>query len=162
MRGCVRLAFLLTALVACGDRSEEPAASAAAPQAAAVALEPADEQRRHDADMQIKTLIAGLEAFRLDNTRYPTTREGLDALIRRPPNLKRWEGPYLKAGLPRDPWGNVFIYSGPRAKNKGDYKLASYGADGRLGGEGSSGDISNRPATDDDNLFGMADRSLAA
>src|SRR5581483_9641516 len=58
---------------------------------------------------QIEMLGAALDTFRLDIGRYPTSQEGLDALRERPPGLDRWDGPYLKKEVPRDPWGNTYL-----------------------------------------------------
>ena len=82
---------------------------------------------------------AALDTFRLDVGRYPTSQEGLEALRQRPSGVARWDGPYLKKDVPRDPWGNLYIYRSP-----GDidpYELESYGADGIAGGSGDGADI---------------------
>jgi general secretion pathway protein G len=74
-----------------------------------------------------------LETFEVDCARYPTTEEGLQALIQRPPDLPDWKGPYLKRGVPRDPWRNPYVYRFPGLHNN-DYDLYSFGPDGRPGG----------------------------
>jgi general secretion pathway protein G len=89
---------------------------------------------------QLASIESALEIYRLDMLEYPKTLEGL---IKNETNDPRWRGPYLKKGfLPRDPWDNPFQYQrlGPEGK---DYDLYSYGADGKLGGEGELADIRN-------------------
>ncbi len=107
-----------------------------------------DEARVTAAGSDINTLEQALEMYRLDNGRYPTTDQGLEALIRKPagnPEPRNWnrEG-YLKKGqLPVDPWGNPYQYlSGDDGYR---YELYSLGADGREGGEGYDADIGVRP-----------------
>lgn len=92
------------------------------------------------AKAQIELLGQALDQFRLDTGRYPTTEEGLQALVT-DPGIKGWDGPYLKKALPNDPWGNPFHYESPG--NHGDYDLYSYGADGNPGGEGENKDINS-------------------
>jgi general secretion pathway protein G len=71
-------------------------------------------EREHAAQAQIKAFASALDLFRLDTGRYPTTSEGLDALVRRPGPVDGWAGPYLKNGiLPQDPWGQAYTYSAP-------------------------------------------------
>jgi len=108
------------------------------------------ESKEKIARQQIEMISTALDLFRTDVGRYPTTQEGLEALIKRPPSVppERWRGPYLKHGkLPKDPWGNPYHYFGPDSdlvKQKGaDYIIISYGADGKPGGEGEAKDISN-------------------
>ena len=94
------------------------------------------------ARVQIASFSNSLDLFYLDAGRYPTTQEGLAALIRRPTGVQIWNGPYLKGGaVPIDPWRNAFVYVAPGAH--GLYDLVSYGSDGREGGEGSAADITN-------------------
>lgn len=106
-----------------------------------------DEARVTVAKSDIRTLAASLELYRLDARRYPTTEQGLDALVHRPvldPVPETWaEGGYL-AVLPEDPWGNPYIYAAPG--QSGAFDLISYGADGVAGGEGVNADLSNTPA----------------
>jgi general secretion pathway protein G len=89
--------------------------------------------KRLVAKIQIAGLQAALQSFRIDNGRYPTTDEGLTALIHCPGNLKSWKGPYLME-LPRDPWGRFFIYG--YAPQNGTYSLISYGQHEAPGGVG--------------------------
>ena len=93
------------------------------------------------AAVQIADLDKSLELFKLDVGRYPTTEEGLDALVKKPGSANGWSGPYLKGGLPADPWGNPYRY----ANNTGKLEIFSYGADGALGGEGENADIRSVP-----------------
>ncbi len=106
-----------------------------------------DEAKRVKARMQIEQLEQALKLYYLDNGEYPTTEQGLEALVQKPtiePIPKRWrEGGYLEKGkVPVDPWGNPFVYISPGVHNK-DYDLASYGADGVEGGEGKYADITS-------------------
>ncbi len=93
---------------------------------------------------QIELLGAGLDAYRLDNGRYPTTEQGLEALQVEPtfePLPSNWRGPYLRKDVPMDPWGAPFIYLSPGEANPRGYDLLSLGADGELGGEGEDADV---------------------
>lgn len=108
------------------------------------------ESKQKIAKQQIQMISTALDLFRADVGRYPTTEEGLKALVKRPESIppELWKGPYLKnAKLPKDPWGNPYVYYGPdneMVKSKGyDYLIISYGADGKPGGEGEAKDISN-------------------
>ncbi|MEO8241424.1 MAG: type II secretion system major pseudopilin GspG [bacterium] len=105
-----------------------------------------DEARVTVARSDIRTLAASLELYRLDARNYPTTEQGLDALVHRPtlePIPQTWAtGGYL-GNLPNDPWGNPYIYVSPG--ETGPFDLTSYGADGRPGGDGIDADITNAP-----------------
>lgn len=90
---------------------------------------------------QIDALEKALDQFRLDNGRYPTTEEGLNALNIRPANMSKWLGPYLKKEVPLDPWGNAYLYKSPG--EHGDIDLFSYGKDGLPGGEADAVDVTN-------------------
>lgn len=90
---------------------------------------------------QIAQLGTALDAYALDTGRYPTDGEGLEALIEAPGDARNWDGPYLKKAVPKDPWGNAYVYSTGGAT--GAYVLISYGADGKTGGDGDSADISS-------------------
>jgi len=105
-----------------------------------------DEARRAKARMQIESLETALKLYKLDNGNYPTTEQGLQALVEPPavgPPAKNWrQGGYLEKGkVPKDPWGNDFVYVSPGAH--GDYDLSSLGADGEPGGEGKNRDINS-------------------
>ena len=93
------------------------------------------------AKAQIDALDKALDQFRLDVGRYPTTEEGLQALVAAPSNEPAWSGPYLKKGVPADPWGRPYLYAQPGSH--GDFDLLSYGKDGRAGGTGEDADITN-------------------
>ncbi len=95
---------------------------------------------------QIELLGAGLDAYRLDNGRYPTTDQGLEALQTEPvaqPIPTNWRGPYLRKDVPLDPWGNPYIYLSPGEMNPRGYDLLSLGADGEPGGEGEDADVAS-------------------
>jgi general secretion pathway protein G len=93
------------------------------------------------AKAQIDAFEKALDTFRLDVGRYPTTEEGLASLITKPDTAAKWNGPYLRRQLPKDPWGNAYQYHSPGAKN--DFDLLSFGRDGQPGGSGDDADISN-------------------
>ncbi len=90
------------------------------------------------AKAQIELFGQALDQFRLDVGRYPTTQEGLATLVTNP-GIDKWEGPYLKKGLPNDPWGRPYIYTCPGSH--GEYDIVSYGRDGQPGGEGEDKDV---------------------
>lgn len=95
---------------------------------------------------QIEMLGAALDAYRLDNGRYPTTQQGLEALVSMPntePRARNWRGPYLRKGLPLDPWDNPYVFLSPGEVNANGFDLLSYGADGRPGGAGDDADITS-------------------
>lgn len=94
------------------------------------------------AAVQIADLDKSLELFQLDVGRFPSTEEGLEALVKRPGSLPGWNGPYLKGELPRDPWGKPYQYTGPAAG--AEPRIVSLGADGAPGGEGDAADLSSR------------------
>jgi len=101
-----------------------------------------EEARHTKAMLDIQAISSALEMYRLDNSGYPTTDQGLEALVKKPttePIPKRWrEGGYLEQ-VPVDPWGNPYVYLSPGLHR--DYDLISYGADGAKGGEGKDADI---------------------
>jgi len=105
-----------------------------------------EEARRLKAKMQIQAIETALKLYKLDNGFYPTTEQGLQALVE-PPSVgqlpKNWrQGGYLEKGkVPKDPWGNDYVYVCPGVH--GDFDLSSYGADGQPGGEGENADINN-------------------
>ncbi len=105
-----------------------------------------DEARQAKARIMIEGIETALKLYRLDNGFYPTTDQGLRALVEAstiPPVPRSWrEGGYLEKGkVPKDPWGNDFVYLCPGAQ--GEFDLLSYGADGQAGGEGKNKDITN-------------------
>jgi general secretion pathway protein G len=93
------------------------------------------------AKAQIEAFEKALDTFRLDVGRYPTTEEGLNALLTKPPAAAKWNGPYLQKAVPADPWSHPYIYRSPGSK--GDYDIISYGRDGQPGGSGEDADITN-------------------
>lgn len=100
----------------------------------------ADEARTVAARTDIGSLYQALKFYRLDNHRYPTAEQGLRALVARPttePVPQNWK-PYLDK-LPADPWGNPYQYLNPGVRSEVD--VLSWGADGKLGGEGRDADI---------------------
>jgi general secretion pathway protein G len=90
---------------------------------------------------QIDAFEKALETYRLDVGHYPTTEQGLNALMTQPTNTPKWQGPYLKKTPPSDPWGNTYIYKQPGEHS--DFDILSYGRDGKSGGQGEDADIVN-------------------
>ena len=89
--------------------------------------------------IQMESIQAGLDLFRLDMRRYPTAEEGLAALVARPPGAANWSGPYIEgSAAPLDPWDAPYLYEPAGAAG---YTLLSYGADGAPGGDGENADI---------------------
>lgn len=91
---------------------------------------------------QIDALEKALDQYRLDTGHYPSTEQGLGALLQRPQNEPKWNGPYLRKSVPLDPWGKPYQYRAPG--EKGDFDLLSFGRDGTPGGSGENADIDNR------------------
>lgn len=95
------------------------------------------------AKAQIEAFEKALDTYRLDVGRYPTTEEGMGALMTAPPTAgAKWNGPYLKKGVPADPWGRPYAYKSPGSK--GEYEITSLGKDGQPGGTGDNADISSQ------------------
>jgi general secretion pathway protein G len=94
---------------------------------------------------QMKMLEAALETYQMDNTAFPTTEQGLQALIQEPPEARNYQpGGYLRERrIPPDPWGNPYQYEAPGQHNDHTFDLWSFGADGTPGGEGVDADIGN-------------------
>jgi len=90
---------------------------------------------------QIQALDKALEMYRLDIGQFPTSEQGLNALVTRPQKEPTWSGPYLKKAVPLDPWGRPYIFKSPGEHD--DYDLYSLGKDGRPGGEGQNTDITS-------------------
>ncbi|HEX6630796.1 MAG TPA: type II secretion system major pseudopilin GspG [Gemmatimonadaceae bacterium] len=97
------------------------------------------------AKSQIETFGAALDAYRLDNGKYPTTEQGLAALWEAPTTepAPNWKSPYLRKPVPLDPWGHAYAYVSPGEVNPQGYDLVSYGADGQPGGEGEDADLTS-------------------
>lgn len=100
------------------------------------------ESKTKAAKIQIESFASALDLYYLDVGRYPTSSEGLVALVKRPGSTGTWNGPYLKGGLvPADPWGNQYVYRSPG--EHGTYDIISYGSDGTEGGTGAAADITS-------------------
>ncbi|HEX8873640.1 MAG TPA: type II secretion system major pseudopilin GspG [Nitrosospira sp.] len=93
------------------------------------------------AQAQIDSLEKALDQYRLDTGHYPATEQGLAALMTRPANEPKWQGPYLKKIAPPDPWGRSYAYKYPG--ERAEYDLYSFGKDGQPGGTGEAADITN-------------------
>ena len=100
-----------------------------------------DDAKVKTAKAQMNMLSTALDAFRLDTGRYPSTDEGLKILWVKDSDVKDWDGPYLPKKVKKDSWNNPYGYKNP-GKDKNDYDLFSYGADGKEGGNEDSADIS--------------------
>ena len=83
----------------------------------------------------IATMELQLDAFEIDTGRYPTSDEGLKALVEQPTDTDDWHGPYLKRGVPNDPWGSPYVYRCPGEHNTTGYDLYSFGPDRTEGGD---------------------------
>ncbi len=107
-------------------------------------LDKPEEARRTKAAVQIRGLEEALSLFKLDNGFYPSTEQGLQALVEKPTSGRippRWRtGGYIKK-IPKDPWGNDYVYLSPGIH--GDFDIISYGPDGQAGGEGDDADINS-------------------
>lgn len=102
------------------------------------------------AKIQLQSFAGALDLFYLDAGRFPSTAEGLAALVRRTPGVAAWNGPYLKGGnVPTDPWNHAYLYRSPA--DRGPYDIVSYGSDGQEGGSGVASDISLDNMTGDKN-----------
>lgn len=94
------------------------------------------------AKAQVEAFAKALDTFRLDAGRYPTTAEGLAALMTKPVNVRAWNGPYLAKEIPLDPWGKAYIYKNPGTRGR-EYDIISYGSDGQPGGTDVAADLLN-------------------
>jgi general secretion pathway protein G len=102
-----------------------------------------DDARVTKAKQDIRAYETALNLYRMDNFRYPTTEQGLEALVKQPldPNIRNWkQGGYID-GMKKDPWGNDYAYIAPGTR--GEFDLYTLGADGQPGGEGPDADIGN-------------------
>ena len=94
------------------------------------------------AKIEIAQIGQALDLYKLETGRYPSSSEGLQALVSAPSGAQNWNGPYWKkSSIPKDPWGNDYRYTSPG--QKGAYDILSLGADGKEGGEGTNKDISS-------------------
>jgi general secretion pathway protein G len=94
--------------------------------------------KQKTAKTQIEMLMAALDSYRLDIGRYPSSQEGLEALVINP-GEEKWDGPYLQKGLPKDPWDSEYLYQNPG--EHGEVDISSLGADKREGGEKEDADV---------------------
>lgn len=102
------------------------------------------EARSATARTQIELIGVALDNYNLDNGRYPTTEQGLQALRESPtrePVPRNWRGPYLRRDVPADPWDKPYEYRSPGEANPDSYDLFTYGSDGVPGGEGEAADV---------------------
>lgn len=105
-------------------------------------LQKGDQAKVKAAKIEIDQIGQALDLYKLETGRYPTTQEGLQALVQAPAGVANWNGPYWKKGtLPKDPWGTEYKYTSPAAN--APYEIVSYGADQKEGGEGNNKDISS-------------------
>jgi general secretion pathway protein G len=105
-------------------------------------MEKPEKARKVKAQMQIESISAALKEYKLDNGDYPTTEQGLEALVEKP-SIGKIPKKYPEKGylskIPKDPWDNDYVYISPG--EHGDFDLISYGADGEEGGEGKDADV---------------------
>jgi general secretion pathway protein G len=94
---------------------------------------------------QIEQLGKALDTYRLDVGVYPTSDQGLNALVAKPDGVDRWQGPYLQKQVPGDPWGRAYKYKSPG--DHSDYDLYSYGSDNAPGGVGEAQDVNSWETT---------------
>jgi len=94
---------------------------------------------------QIEQLGKALDTYRLDVGVYPTSEQGLNALVAKPEGVDRWQGPYLQKQVPGDPWGRAYKYKSPG--DHSDYDLYSYGSDNAPGGIGEAQDVNSWETT---------------
>ena len=100
------------------------------------------EAKTKTAKIQIESLSSALDLYFLDTGRYPSSSEGLGALVQPSGSMTSWNGPYLKGqAVPSDPWGKPYVYRSPG--QHGPYDIVSYGADGQEGGTGAASDVTN-------------------
>jgi general secretion pathway protein G len=90
---------------------------------------------------QMKSIADALDHYRLDTGRYPSTEQGLTALVKKPAEESKWNGPYLMKDVPNDPWDKPYEYRIP-GENGRDYDLLTFGLDGKAGGTGEDTDVS--------------------
>jgi general secretion pathway protein G len=89
---------------------------------------------------QIEAFEKGLDQYRIDTGHYPSSEAGLVALFVQPANEPNWHGPYLKKGIPPDPWSHAYVYRVPGNDGR-EYDIVSYGADGQQGGAAEDADV---------------------
>ena len=94
------------------------------------------------AKAQIETIAKVINTYRIDVGRFPSSTEGLKALVEKPAAANGWAGPYLDKAVPLDPWGHAYVYKMPGTQGR-DFDLISYGSDGQPGGTDSAADVTN-------------------
>lgn len=94
--------------------------------------------KQKTAKTQIEMLMTAMDSYRLDVGKYPSSQEGLEALVENTGSDK-WAGPYIQKGVPKDPWDNEYEYQNPG--QNGEIDIFSYGADGQSGGDGENADV---------------------
>jgi general secretion pathway protein G len=94
-----------------------------------------EQARLTAAKTDISNIESAIDTFEVDCGRYPSTDEGLRALVEQPSNVQNWHGPYIKRGVPSDPWGNAYVYRYPGSHNANSYDLFSAGPDGHEGND---------------------------
>jgi general secretion pathway protein G len=102
--------------------------------------------KQSTARAQVEMFGLALESYRLDSDYYPTSAQGLAALVGRPegdPAPRNWRGPYVRKGIPLDPWARPYLYRSPGEANADTYDLLSLGRDGAVGGAGEDADITS-------------------
>ena len=102
-----------------------------------------DKARRTAARTQVNGFMTALGTYKLDTGTYPTTEMGLRALREKPEAVNGWQGPYLQKDVPKDPWGNEYVYKYP-GDHGDDPDVCSLGLDGKPGGDGNNADICSR------------------
>jgi general secretion pathway protein G len=103
----------------------------------------AEKAKQKAAKLEIDQIGQGLDLFKLEIGRYPTTQEGLQALMVAPSGVSNWNGPYLKRNtVPKDPWNTEYKYVSPGDQNR-SYDIISFGADQKEGGDGDGKDITS-------------------
>jgi len=105
-----------------------------APSTRPAARPPQPDRRVEVAKFDLAALTVALDAYEIDNAMFPTTEQGLKALVEKPANLDSWHGPYVK-GLAKDPWDHPFVYKCPGVHNPTSFDLSSLGPDGREGND---------------------------
>lgn len=94
------------------------------------------------AKAQIEAFSRALDSYRLDVGKFPDSEQGLQALVTKPADAARWNGPYLQKDVPVDPWGHAYLYKRP-GPNQKDFEVVSLGRDGAPGGTEEDADLSN-------------------
>ena len=103
--------------------------------------------KQNAARAQMALFETALDTYRLDVGKYPSTEQGLQSLRTKPSDEEKWDGPYLPKAVPKDPWGNPYLY---RLTDNGEVEIISLGAEGTEGGEGEDKDISSRDGEEED------------